>query len=210
MNDAINFLDNIQTGFRKMKFVSVGLMVVCAVVSVFAIGASYHFAMSQRDQVYVLDNGSVLEAFRTDNAAQRDLEVADQLTRFLQLFFNVAPNATTIEANIAKALELSDASASDYYFDLREKEYYTRLIGQGISQSIDINPDSVFVNINTVPYQAEAHGDLYTVRSTNISRTPFVATCTVTESQRTRKNVHGLIIERFRIEFGTPEVRGRR
>ena len=207
MNDGITFMENIQTSFKKTKFVSIGLMVVCIIVSLASIGASYWFALTQRDQIYVLDEGSVLSAFRSDNGAQRDLEVGDQLTRFLQLFFNIAPNTTTIEANIRKALELADNSASDYYMDLREKEYYTRLINNGVSQSIDV--DSLAVNVMSYPYKAEAYGSLYTIRSTNISRTPFVARCSVTESQRTPKNVHGLIIERFTINFGDSEVRQR-
>lgn len=207
MNDAIKFMDNIQTNFKKMKIVTASIAIVCTIVSLFAVGASFWFAFTQRDQVYVLDEGSVLSAFRSDNGAQRDLEAGDHLTRFLQLFFNIAPNATTVESNIEKALELADGSASDYYLDLREKEYFTRLINNGISQSIDV--DSVAVNIFDYPYRAEAYGNLYTIRSSSISRTPFIAKCALTESQRTRKNVHGLIIERFTIEFGEQEVRTR-
>lgn len=207
MNDAISFMKNIQSSFNKMKFLTVGLLILTGTVVIASTAISFWYAREQREQIYVLDEGSVLSAFRTDNGAQRDLEVGDQFKRFLQLFFNIAPNATTIEKNISLALELADRSASDYYNDLKEQEYFTRIIENGISQSVDV--DSVTVNIFSIPYQAEAHGNLYTVRSTNISRTPFVARCTLTESQRTKKNVHGLIIERFTIDFGETEVRAR-
>lgn len=207
MNDAITFLENIQSGFKKMKLVTLVVAGVCTIVSLGSIAAALWFAQSQREQVYVLDEGAVLSAFRTDNGAQRDLELGDQYKRFLQLFFNVAPNVTTIETNINQALELADESASNYYFDLREKQYYSRLINDGASQSIDI--DSVKVNVFDYPYRAKAYGRLYTIRATNISETPFESSCVATESQRTQKNVHGLLISRWSIKFGEPVVRNR-
>ena len=207
MNDAIIFLENIQSGFKKMKLATVVIAVVCTVITLGSVAGSLWFAQSQRDQVYVLDEGSVLSAFRTDNGAQRDLEVGDQYKRFLQLFFNVAPNATTIENNIKQALELADESASDYYFDLREKQYYSRIINEGTSQSIAI--DSVVVDVFSYPYRAQAYGHLYTVRPTNISETPFESSCIATESQRTPKNVHGLLLGRWVIRFGEPVVKNR-
>lgn len=207
MNDAITFLENIQSGFKKMKLVTFTIAVVCTVISLGSVCASLWYAQTQREQVYVLDEGSILLASRTDNGAQRDLELGDQFERFLQLFFNVAPNATTIDKNISQALELADESASNYYFDLREKQYYSRIINEGTSQSIDI--DSVIVNVMEHPYKARAYGKLYTVRTTNISETPFETSCIATESQRTKKNVHGLLLSRWTIKFGEPVVRNR-
>lgn len=208
MNDSLTTLENIQSGFKKMKIVTVGVLVAATVISAVSVCASIWFALSQRNQVYILDEGSVLSAFRSDNGAQRDLEVGDHLTRFLQLFFNVAPNSTTIESNIEKALNLADGSAYEYYKDLKEKQYYSRLITIGASQSIEV--DSVVVDVFSYPYRAEAYGNLYTIRETNMSKTPFVSNCILTESQRTRNNVHGLLIERFHIDFGKQDVVRRR
>ena len=207
MNDSINFLQNIASGFKKMRFVTTLVVVSATVISVVSVGVSYWYALTQREQVYVLDKGSVLLASRASNTAQRDLEVADQLKNFLRFFFNIAPNMTTIESNMLMALELADKSASDYYNDLKEKQYFARIVENGISQSIEI--DSVKVNVMTYPYQAEAYGHLYTVRSSNASRVPYIATCTATESQRTNKNVHGILLERFVIKFGETETRTR-
>lgn len=207
MNDSITFLQNIQTGFKKMKLITVLSVVSATIVSIAAVGAAFWFAENQRSQVYIVDEGSVLMASRTSNSAQRDLEVGDQLKTFLRLFFNIAPNMTTIESNISMALELADASASNYYTDLQEKQYFSRIVESGISQSIEV--DSVKVNVLTYPYQAEAYGHLYTVRSSNASRVSYVATCTATESQRTPKNAHGILLERFMIRFGESETRSR-
>lgn len=207
MNDSISFLQNIQTGFKKMKLVTFLSVISSTIITITVVGAAFWFAENQRSQVYIIDEGSVLMASRTSNTAQRDLEVGEQLKTFLRLFFNIAPNMTTIESNISMALELADVSASNYYADLQEKQYFSRIVESGISQSIEI--DSVKVNVLTYPYQAEAYGHLYTIRSSNASRVPYVATCTATESQRTPKNVHGILLERFVIRFGESETRSR-
>lgn len=145
--------------------------------------------------IYVLDGGSVLEAHRTTNEAQRDLEAEAHLTRFHDLFFTLTPNVGTINTNIEAALELADESAYNYFAAQKENRYYSNIVDNNISQQFVT--DSIYVDVLTYPYKGEVFGTLYVMRESTISRYAMHTTCTMTEATRTHANPHGLMINRF-------------
>lgn len=194
-NDAIQFLGDMKTTLtsnRLAMLLSVGLAVIVGLGSL----VLYHRHTNEiESNIYIVDQGSVLQASRTSNNAQRDLEVIDHITRFHELFYNIAPNVNTINQNINRALELADESAYKYYSDLKESRYFTQLININATQQISV--DSVHVDINTYPYQVESFNTLYILRNSNISKYSMKTTCTVTEISRTPTNPHGLMIGKF-------------
>ena len=201
-NDSIRFLDDIQSSFKKMKVLTVTTVVSCAAICcVVALGA-FWFALQQRDQIYVLDQGAVLSAFRADNQAQRDLEVENHVTRFHELFYNVAPNPNAINENTEKAFNLADASARTYFNDLSEAKFYSHLIQVNATQQISV--DSIHVNMSVVPYRVRTFATRYIIRETNMTKYEMETTCEVIESVRSSKNPHGLIITKFNVEKDQP------
>lgn len=197
-NDSIKYLDNIRTSFSRMKTVTVTVAVCCAVVSLGSVFMSYRFAEAQKEQpIYVLDNGSVLQALRSNNMAQRDEECKEHLTRFHELFFNVSPNTETTNKNTAAALALADKSAYDYFSDLKEKQFYMRLVQNNASQQIIV--DSIRLNMDSKPYRAAVFLSRYYNRPSGITKYRMVTTCDLAESQRSSTNPHGLTIQRFAV-----------
>ena len=145
MENVIKYFNNIETSFRRMKNLSI-VVILCSVV--FAGGAcylAYDFASRFTSQVYVLDHGSVLMAKAAAGDVQRDLEAIDHVTRFHEFLFNLSPNKEAIQRNVDRALTLSDESAYNYWRDLTEKGYYQRLISANISQQMVV--DSVKVDM---------------------------------------------------------------
>lgn len=194
-NDAIKFLEDMQSSFKKMKMV-----IICmTIVTCFSVVASYFYAHNEarnsKEQIYILDQGSILEAKRSSNEAQRDLEVIDHVTRFHEMFFNLAPNITTINQNISRALELSDESAYKYFSDLKESNYFSSIINLNATQQIQV--DSVRVDVSIYPYSAETFATLYILRESTISKYTINSSCRVNEVIRTKKNPHGLMITKF-------------
>lgn len=208
MNNAINFLDDIQSSFKKMKVVTVTSAVMGIVVALGATLGALWYIKSEKDQIYVINEGTVLEAYRSDNLAQRDLEIDVHMKRFHELFFNIAPNSTMIEKNMEKAFNLADKSAYSYYRDLNERKYFSRLIDIQATQQIDV--DSVVVNMNVYPYKANTYGSLYIIRESNMTRYDFRSNCDLTEVTRTKKNPNGLLIQNFSASFDKAETRERR
>ena len=195
MNDIIRFQKSIEASFRRTKFLTCMTILLCSLVAVVSVFASYSFAREQKAQIYVLDKGQSFLALQSDGMATKDLEIIDHVTRFHELFFNMAPNANAIIQNVNRALVLSDKSVYDYYSDLSEQGFYPRLVRANITQQMVV--DSVTVDINTYPYTARCYAHQYMIRESNITTYEFESTCQLMEISRSKDNPHGLMIEKF-------------
>ena len=195
MNDIIRFQKSIETSFRRTKFLTAMTIALCSLVAVVSVFASYSFAREQKAQIYVLDKGQSFLALQSDGMATKDLEIMDHVTRFHELFFNMAPNANAIIQNVNRALVLSDKSVYDYYSDLSEQGFYARLVQANITQQMVV--DSVKVDISTYPYTARCYAHQYMIRESNITTYEFESTCQLMETSRSKDNPHGLMIEKF-------------
>ena len=195
MNDIIRYQKSIEASFRRTKFLTGMTILLCSLVAVVSVFASYSFAREQKAQIYVLDKGQSFLALQSDGMATKDLEIIDHVTRFHELFFNMAPNANAIIQNVNRALVLSDKSVYDYYSDLSEQGFYTRLVQANITQQMVV--DSVKVDIGTYPYTARCYSHQYMIRESNITTYEFESTCQLMEISRSKDNPHGLMIEKF-------------
>jgi conjugative transposon TraK protein len=194
-NDAIKFLNDMrstQRGFRLVALVSLG---VAALVSIAAVFLALSYVEKSKSEVFVLDQGAALEAQRATNGAQKDLEVIDHVTRFHELFFNIAPNITAINQNISRAMELADESAYKYFTDLKEQRYFATLININATQQIVV--DTVAVAVDRYPYLAKTKASLYVLRESNISLYSIETECELVEVARTRTNPHGLMMRKY-------------
>lgn len=195
MENVIKYFNNIESSFKRMKNLSI-VVIMCSVV--FAGGAcylAYDFASRFTSQVYVLDHGSVLMAKAAAGDVQRDLEAIDHVTRFHEFLFNLSPNKEAIQRNVDRALTLSDESAYNYWRDLTEKGYYQRLISANISQQMVV--DSVKVDMQNYPYTATTYGTIYVLRESNITAYGFESQCQIIDAERSAVNPHGMMIEKF-------------
>lgn len=195
MNDIIRFQKSVEASFRRTKLLTGMTIALCSIVAVVSVLASYSFAREQKAQIYVLDKGQSFLALQSDGMATKDLEISDHVTRFHELFFNMAPNANAIIQNVNRALILSDRSVYDYYSDLSEQGFYARLVQANITQQMVV--DSVKVDISTYPYTARCYAHQYMIRESNITTYDFESTCQLMETQRSKDNPHGLMIEKF-------------
>lgn len=193
--DAITFLNDIRSTFIGFKFVIAVMAVLAVVISLGATVLADRRADAAASNIYVLDEGSILLANRADNSVQRDLEVEDHVARFHELFFNLAPNINMINQNMERALELADKSAYDYFSDLKEEKYFSRIIDINATQQIFV--DSMHVNVLKYPYEVETFASLYIMRESNISLYNMSSSCYVTDVERTRTNPHGLMITNY-------------
>ena len=197
-NNHFKLLPNIETIIHSYRRITSIALICAAVISLGTVAASLYYAQIQRKKIYVLDQGkSLILALQNDVIASRAIEVKDHVTRFHELFFNLAPSSENITYNISRALKLSDKSAYDYYCALAETGYYNQIIQSSISQNIQI--DSIKIDINVIPYQATTYAKQYTLRSTSITESSLVTTCELIDVSRSDDNPHGLLIEKFRV-----------
>ena len=197
MENLIKQFNNIETSFRRMKFVTTLCMTAAVVIAVGSVMISGKLMQEGNDKIYVVDKGSAVMAARTDEDLYRDLEAKDHVSRFHELMFNISPSSESIKRNLDKALVMSDKSAYDYYMDLSERGFYQRMISANISQEIVVY--SIKVNMTGYPYDAKTYGRLFLLRESNITAYSFESSCRLVDVERSQNNPHGLMIEKFTV-----------
>ena len=197
MDKIIKYFDTIETSFRKLKFITVASIASGVVIALGAVYISGQQMLSNNDNIYVIDRGSAVMAARNGQDAYRDLEVKDHIERFHELMFNLSPNSESIKRNLDRALVMSDKSAYDYWSDLSERGFYSRIVSANISEEIVI--DSVKVDMSSYPYQAKTYAKVFMLRESNITAYDFESSCRLVDVERSPSNPHGLMIEKFRV-----------
>jgi conjugative transposon TraK protein len=191
-------LKNIESSFQQIRLFAIIFVCVCAVVTVWSVWNSYRFAESQRQKIYVLDQGkSLILALSHDLAQNRPVEAKEHIRRFHELFFTLSPDKEAIEYNINRALYLADKSAFTSYKDLVESGYYNRIISGNVTQQIWV--DSIQCNFDTYPYEAHVFARQHIIRESTVTERNLTSSCRLRNTSRSDNNPHGFMIEGFEI-----------
>ena len=195
MENLIKYFNNIETSFRKMKFVTVLSICAAALIAVGSVAAAGWFMEKSGQTIFVVDKGSAVMATRDSQDSYRELEAKDHVTRFHEHMFNLSPSAESIQRNLDRARVMSDKSAYEYWMDLSERGFYQRLVSANISQ--EFVADSIKVDMLSYPHTVNTYGKLYMLRESNITAYQFESPCRLVDVERSQTNPHGLMIERF-------------
>lgn len=191
-------LRNIENSFRQIRLYAIIFSTVCLGITSYAVWESYRFAREQREKVYVLDQGkSLMVALSQDAAVNRPVEAREHVRRFHELFFTLAPDKAAIESNMRRAFNLADKSAFNYYKDLAERGYYSRIISGNVQQRTEV--DSVQCDFDHYPYTVRTYARQYIIRSSNVTRRSLVTSCLLVNSVRSDENPQGFTMEQFRV-----------
>lgn len=191
-------LRNIENSFKQIRLYAIVFAMVCLLIVGFSIYKSYDFAKEQREKIYVLDKGkSLMLALSQDASINRPVEAREHVRRFHELFFTLSPEKAAIEGNMQRAFNLSDKSAFDYYKDLLEKGYYSRVISGNIQQRVEV--DSIKIDFNNYPYKTMTYATQYIIRSSNLTKRNLVTSSQLISAVRSDNNPQGFIIEKFTV-----------
>ena len=191
-------LKNIETSFKQIRLFGIVFVVMCTLITGYAVWNSYTFAEAQRQKIYVLDGGkSLMLALSQDLTQNRPVEAREHVKRFHELFFTLSPDKNAIESNIKRSLFLADKTAFNYYKDLAEKGYYNRVISGNVTQTVEI--DSVKCDFDQYPYKVNTYARQLIVRESSLTVRSLVTSCRLLNATRSDNNPHGFIIEAFTI-----------
>ncbi|MDX4972141.1 conjugative transposon protein TraK [Myroides odoratimimus] len=191
-------LRNIENSFKQIRLYAIVFATVCLLVVGFTIYKSYDFAKEQREKIYVLDKGkSLMLALSQDASINRPVEAREHVRRFHELFFTLSPEKAAIEGNMQRAFNLADKTAFDYYKDLLEKGYYSRVISGNIQQRVEV--DSIKIDFNNYPYKTMTYATQYIIRSSNLTKRNLVTSSQLISAVRSDNNPQGFIIEKFTV-----------
>ena len=189
-------MKNIDSAFRYIRLFSLTLVGSCVIISVFIISKSYQLAAQSQQKVFILAGGKALEAYAAERKDNIPVEATDHVKMFHHFFFTLDPDDKVIQANIAKALYLADASAKQQYDNLRENGYYSNLISGNISQEMQM--DSITINTNVYPFYFRYQGKQRIIRPMTIVTRNLVTEGFLRNVSRSDNNSHGFLIEKWR------------
>ena len=191
-------LKNIQSAWQLSKAVTLTTIVCSAVVVMITVRSSQTMIAKEREKIYVLDKGkSLILALSQDMAQNRPVEARNHVTMFHELFFTLSPDADAINTNIRRALLLVDKSGYNYYNDLHEAGYYSRVISANVIQKIAI--DSIDIDFENYPYQGVCHATQTIARQSNVTTRNLVTTYRLENVQRSDGNPHGFLLVNFKV-----------
>jgi len=191
-------LKNIESAWQLSKIVTISTIVSSAVIILMTIYWSQTMIAKEREKIYVLDKGkSLILALSQDMAQNRPVEAKNHVTMFHELFFTLSPDADAINMGIRRALMLVDKSGYNYYNDLHEAGYYSRIISANVIQKITV--DSVFVDYEYYPYRVTCYATQTLIRQSNVTTRILVTTCELENVQRSDGNPHGFLMVGFKV-----------
>lgn len=191
-------LRNIDLAFKQTRIMAFAVLVFCLIVSTTSLVVAYRTMETSKNRVYVVEQGkSLIAALRTNVAENRPVEAQEHVKRFHELFFTLPPDDDAIKNNINEALFLADESARREYNNMKEKGFFSQLISGSVS--LEINVDSVYLNLNVYPYYAKTFATQKVIRETRVTERNLNTECYLRNTSRSENNPHGFIIERWTI-----------
>jgi len=187
-------LKNIESKIRLTMFVAIGSWVLTGAIVSFTIIYAFQFIDSERDKIYVLDNGTPVLVNRVNVLDNREVEYKKHVELFHNLFFTLPPDDDFIKQNIDQAMYLVDESGLTQYNNLKENSYYNQIISS--SSVLSILKDSVKYNPENKSF--EYRGIQRIDRKTTVVKRELITTGFLKDVPRTINNPHGVIITKWK------------
>jgi conjugative transposon TraK protein len=183
--------------FRQVRWLSLGSMLLSAVVSSWAV----YFGISQIEKagsrIYVLFDDKVFAAVATDRRENLPVIARSHIRAFHRYFFNLDPDEKAIRVNMDRAFYLADGSAKTLYNNQLEKGFIAGLISGNISQSVVL--DSIWLDLSSEPYAFYCTGSQLLTRATSITTRSFVTKGSLRSVEASDNNPDGFLIEGFEV-----------
>lgn len=186
----------IDTAFRHVRLFTFLIVAASFGFSGYAVYKGYALAEDSRDKVYILTEGSILEAYASSRQENIPAEARSHVAIFHRLFFTLDPDEKAIQSGVGKALYLADASAKLQYDYLKESGYYTQMISGNVSQLIEV--DSVALSTVDYPYYFRCTARQRIIRTTSIVTRLLITEGYLRTVSRSDNNPHGFLIERWK------------
>ena len=191
-------LKNIDSAFKYIRLFSIAFLLANCIICCYVLHIYYKENQANRNRVYILANGKLLDAIAVNRSDKIAVEIRDHVKMFHFYFYNLEPDDAVIKRNITKALYLADGKAKTEYNNLSEKGYYSSLISANTSQKVE-EPDSIYVDIDRSPWYFKYYGKLKIIRATTVATRSLVTEGYLRITDRSDNNPHGFQIEGWSI-----------
>lgn len=187
-------LKNVENKIKLVMIVSILFLVGCVIVSLGSIIIAKGMVDEAHKKVYVLDGTVPILVKQTTQEETFDVEAKSDIEMFHQFFFTLAPDDKYIQYTMKKAMYLVDETGLAQYNTLKEKGFYSNILGT--SAVISIFCDSIKFNKENMEFTY--YGRQRIERRSNILTRELVTAGQLKRVPRTDNNPHGLLITNWR------------
>ena len=187
-------IKNLENKVKLVTIVCVAVVVGCIIISVSSIMAATRMVMDSQKKIYVLDGNVPILVSRTTREETLDVEARSHVEMFHHYFFTLAPDDKYINYTMEKAMYLVDESGLAQYNTLKEKGFYSNIMGS--SAVFSIFCDSIRLDMDKMEFTY--YGRQRIERKSNILMRELVTAGSLKRVPRTDNNPHGLLIMNWR------------
>src|SRR5574344_475597 len=187
-------IKNLENKIKLVGIVCSLFLVGCIVISISSILTARGMVSDAQKKVYVLDGNVPILVERSTMDETLEVEAKSHIEMFHHYFFTLAPDDKYIKYTMEKAMYLVDETGLAQYNTLKEKGFYSNIMGT--SAVISIFCDSIKFNKENMEFTY--YGRQRIERRTNILTRELVTAGKLKRVPRTDNNPHGLLVVNWR------------
>lgn len=187
-------IKNLENKIKLVTILCVVFLVGCILISMASIWTARGMVADAQKKVYVLDGNVPVLVRQTDMEETLDVEAKSHVEMFHHLFFTLAPDDKYIHYTMEKAMYLVDETGLAQYNTLKEKGFYSNIMGT--SAVFSIFCDSIKFDREKMEFTY--YGRQRIERRSSILMRELVTAGKLKRVPRTENNPHGLLIVNWR------------
>ena len=180
-------IKNLENKVKLVTIICSLFLVGCVLISISSIWTAKNMVVDAQNKIYVLDGNVPILVQRTTMDETLDVEAKSHIEMFHHYFFTLAPDDKYIKYTMEKAMYLVDETGLAQYNTLKEKGFYSNIMGT--SAVFSIFCDSIKFNKEKMEF---------TYYGTNVLTRELVTAGQLKRVPRTDNNPHGLLIVNWR------------
>ena len=187
-------IKNLENKIKLVGIICTAFLIGCIIISVSSIWTARTMVTDAQKKVYVLDGNVPILVNRTTMDETLDVEARSHVEMFHHYFFTLAPDDKYIRYTMEKAMYLVDETGLAQYNTLKEKGFYSNILGT--SAVFSIFCDSIAFNKEKMEFTY--YGRQRIERRSSILMRELVTAGQLKRVPRTDNNPHGLLITNWR------------
>lgn len=187
-------IKNLENKIKLVTILCCCFLLGCILICIASIWTARGMVADAHKKVYVLDGNVPVLVRQTDMEETLDVEAKSHVEMFHHLFFTLAPDDKYIRYTIEKAMYLVDETGLAQYNTLKEKGFYSNIMGT--SAVFSIFCDSIKFDREKMEFTY--YGRQRIERRSSILMRELVTAGRLKRVPRTENNPHGLLIVNWR------------
>lgn len=187
-------IKNLENKIKLVGIICSLFLVGCIIISVTSIITARIMVSDAHQKIYVLDGNVPILVQRSTMEETTEVEAKSHVEMFHHYFFSLAPDDKYIRYTMEKAMYLVDETGLAQYNTLKEKGFYSNIMGT--SAVFSIYCDSIKFDKDNMEFTY--YGRQRIERRSSILMRELVTAGHLKRVPRTENNPHGLLIVGWR------------